>query len=136
MTILEISDEEHLERIDRPFNPPEEDVSDEDFEREYYALYELIEPLMARHGVNDAFASGDYYLEPSICRSRGLGLEINNPAIVTRALLDELKTLVAKHAPGWEIYLRSDNFDYGIFIGPTEILLQRNNRELLKHLFQ
>ena len=51
-------------------------------------------------------------------------------------LLDELKALVAKNAPGWEIHLRSDNFDYGIFIGPTEIRLQRNNQELLKQLFQ
>ncbi len=136
MTILEISKEEYLQRIARPFNPPEEGVSEENFDREYYALYELIEQVMTRHGVNDAFGQGDYYLEPYICRSRGLGLEITNPAIVTLTLLDELKALVAKNAPGWEIHLRSDNFDYGIFIGPTEIRLQRNNQELLKQLFQ
>ena len=136
MTILEISDKEHGERLAQPFNPPAAQLSDDEFDSEYYALYDLVEQLMARRGVNDAYGQGDYCLEPYLTRSRGLGMEITNPAIITHQLLKELQAILAVHAPNWEIYLRSGEFDYGIFIGLSEVRVQRNTSELLKQLFE
>ena len=136
MNVIEISTQEYLERIDKPFNPPAADMPEEEFDREYYALYDLVEPLMARHGENDAYGQGDYCLEPAIARSRGLGMEITNPIIITYQLLEELQGILAIHAPNWEICLRSGEFDYGIFIGPSEVRVQRDNSELLKQLFE
>lgn len=136
MNVIEISTQEYLERIDKPFNPPGADIPEEAFDREYYALYDLVEPLMASHGENDAYGQGDYYLEASIARSRGLGMEITNPAIITHKLIKELQGILAVHAPNWEIYLGSGEFDYGTFIGLSEVRVQRNTSELLKQLFE
>lgn len=135
MRITEISNEEHDRRISLPYNPPDACVSDENFEQEYFGLYDLVEAVMARYGVNDAYGQADYCLEPYISRSRGLGLEITNQAMITHELLGELQAVIASHAPNWEVYLKSDNFNYGIFIGASDIRLQRDSNSLLKQLF-
>lgn len=131
MEIIEISYEEGMERLRCPHNPPDTVVSEKEFDEEYYALYDLVEPIMASQGVNDAYGQGDYYLEPSISRSRGLGLEISNPEIISTQLLQKLNSVIATRAPDWEIYLRSANFDFGVFIGPSIIRMHRNSPKLL-----
>jgi hypothetical protein len=136
MTLLEISDKEHGERLDQPFNPPDVDMPEDEFNLEYYSLYDRVDLVMARHGVNDAYGQGDYCLEPYIARSRGLGMEVTNPDIITHKLLEELQDILAAHARNWEIYLRSGEFDYGIFIGASAVRLQRKSKVLLKQLFE
>lgn len=64
-------------------------------------------------------------------RSRGMGFEVSNSKIVTMDLLHGLQKLVSESAPEWEIYLRSDNFDYDVFISPSAVRIYRDNPELL-----
>ena len=89
---------------------------------------------MASHGDNDAFGQGDYYLEPTIMRSRGMGFEVSNSKIVTMDLLHGLQKLVSENAPEWEICLRSDNFDYDVFISPSAVRVYRGNPDLLPQI--
>ncbi|WP_395748544.1 hypothetical protein [Prosthecobacter sp.] len=131
MINLELSKEDCLSRLDTPYNPPAPSVSDEEFSAEYYRLYDKLEELMALHGENNAFCEGDYYLEPTIMRSRGMGFEVTNSKIVTMDLLRGLQTLVTEHAPEWEIHFRSDNFDYDVFVGPSAVRIYRDSPELL-----
>ena len=131
MTILNLSREECSHRLDTPYNPPDSSISDQAFDAEYYLLFDKLEEYFAAHGKNDAFGQGDYYLEPSIMRSRGIGFEISNSEIVTMNLLHGLQKLVAENAPEWEIYFRSDNFDYDVFINPSSVSIYRNTLNLL-----
>ncbi|MCF7786499.1 MAG: hypothetical protein K9N47_10280 [Prosthecobacter sp.] len=131
MTILNLSREDCSHRLDTPYNPPAPSISDQEFDQEYYLLYSKLEEFMAAHGENNAFGQGDYYLEPSIMRSRGIGFEVSNSKIVTTELLQGLQKLAADHAPAWEIYFRSDNFDYDVFINPSAVRIYRNTQDLL-----
>ncbi len=97
-----------------------------DFDTEYDALYDRVEAIMSEHGENDAYGGGDYYLEPFIAQSRGLGFEITNASIITDSLLRRLQALIIQHAPRWELHLGSCNFDFGIFIGPESIRMNRH----------
>lgn len=134
MTILNLSREDCSHRLDTPYNPPAPSISDQEFDQEYYFLYSKLEEFMAAHGENNAFGQGDYYLEPSIMRSRGIGFEVSNSKIVTMDLLCGLHQLVNEHAPEWEIYFRSDNFDYDVFISPAVARIYRNTQDLLPYL--
>ncbi|HEY1083027.1 MAG TPA: hypothetical protein VGE29_12220 [Prosthecobacter sp.] len=109
-------------------------MSNEAFDEEYYALYQRVEAIMSYHGTNDPYGQGDYTLEPYISESRGLGVSITNDAIVTAILLQELQSAVSQHAPQWEIYLGSGNYDFDLFIGPDCIWMNRNTPELLPQL--
>ncbi|MFC5453832.1 hypothetical protein [Prosthecobacter fluviatilis] len=131
MTILKLSLEECSIRLDTPFDPPESSVSDQEFEEEYYRLFDTLEGFLAAHGKNDAYGQGDYYLEPNVMRSRGMGFEVANSAIVTMDFLHGLQKLVSERAPAWEIYFRSDNFDYDVFINPSEVRIYRDSPDLL-----
>ena len=134
MIILNLTREECSHRLDTPYNPPDSSISDQAFDAEYYLLFDKLEEYFAAHGKNDAFGQGDYYLEPSIMRSRGIGFEISNSEIVTMNLLHGLQKLVAENAPEWEIYFRSDNFDYDVFISPSAVRIYRDNPDLLPQI--
>jgi hypothetical protein len=134
MTILNLAREDCLHRLDTPYNPPASSVSDSEFDQEYYLLFTKLEEFMASHGENNAFGQGDYYLEPTIMRSRGMGFEVSNSKIVTMDLLRGLQKLVSDHAPEWEICFRSDNFDYDVFISPSTVSIYRNSQDLLPQI--
>lgn len=131
MTIFNLTREDCSLRLDTPYNPPAPSINDQAFAEEYYHLFDKLEEFMSAHGENNAFGQGDYYLEPSIMRSRGMGFEVSNSKIVTMDLLHGLQKLVSESAPEWEIYLRSDNFDYDVFISPSAVRIYRDNPELL-----
>jgi hypothetical protein len=130
MIILNLSREDCYLRLDTPYNPPASSITDQAFDEEYYLLFDKLEEFMAAHGKNDAFGQGDYYLEPSIMRSRGMGFEVSNSKIVTMDLLRGLQKLVSENAPEWEIHLRSENFDYDVFISPSAVRICRDNPDL------
>jgi hypothetical protein len=73
-------------------------------------------------------------LEPHIADSRGLGFEITNDSIISERLLLSLQELLVHHAPGWEIFLGSSLYEFGIFIGPGSIWMRRINDEVLPQL--
>lgn len=118
--IIQLSEAEYYDRLDQPHSPPEGDDSKMAFEAEYYRIYEEVESILARHGENDAYGEGDYNLEPHVTDSRGLGLEVTNPTIVTSRLIDELSDSLRRIDTRWEIYLGSSNYDFGIFISADE----------------
>ena len=120
LSIRTISKADHHHKLDRPHNPPESNLSDEEFDVEYYKLYDQVEEIMSRQGENNAFGDGDYCLEPHIANSRGLHLEVTNPNIITRDLLTELSDSIGRIDPRWEVYLSSGDFDFGVFISATE----------------
>ena len=134
MHIIELSEKEYFARLETPYHPPDDSISDEQFDEEYYRLFDRLEPLLADFGSNDAYGAGDYYLEPRITRSRGLGFEVTNDDIVTEIFLGSLQHLVATHSPEWELYLRSDGWQYGIFVGPTEVRIHRNGPDILPYI--
>jgi hypothetical protein len=67
-------------------------------------------------------------------KSRGLGVSITNDGMVVPSLLKTLQNIVADYAPQWEVYLRSAQCDYGIFIGPDGIWWHRDSPYLLPQL--
>ena len=134
MSILELSEEDYYAKLDKAHNPPDASMTEAAFDDEYYALYRRVKAIMSEHGTNDPYDQGDYTLEPHIAESRGLGVSITNAAIVTPTLLQTLQGVVAQHAPKWEIYLGSSNYDFGLFIGPDSIRMHRNTRDQLPQL--
>jgi hypothetical protein len=69
--ILPLSKADPYLKIGEAHNPPDETTSEDEFDSEYYRLFEEVEKIMARYGTNDAYEQGDYYLEPRISASRG-----------------------------------------------------------------
>ena len=134
MTIIALSKDDYYEHLDKPHNPPDEAIPTATFDEEYYRLFDRVSSIMCEHGDNNAYGEGDYNLESGIARSRGLGLEITNASIVTEHLLRRLQTVVCQHAPDWEIYLGSAQYDFGIFIGPTIVRLYRRSNNVLPQL--
>lgn len=134
MTILQLSEEDYYTKLGEANNPPDPSVQTAAFDDEYYSLYERVKVVMSGYGENDPYGQGDYYLEPHIAQSRGLGLSISNAGIVTSELLQALQGIVSQHAPLWEIYLGSSEYDFGIFIGSESIWLHRNSSDLLPQL--
>ena len=123
--ILSLTESDHDLKIDSDHNPPGETTSRDEFDREYYRLFEEVAEIMARHGANDSYEQGDYYLEPQISDSRGLGLVITNPDIVSPALLGQLSEAIRRTDPLWEIYLGSGEFEFGIFINAEKAFVWR-----------
>jgi hypothetical protein len=123
--ILSLSESDHDLKIDNGHNPPDETTSGEDFDGEYYRLFEEVKEIMARYGENDPYEQGDYYLEPQISNSRGLGLAITNPDIASPVLLDELSEAIRRTDPRWEVYLASGEFEFGIFVSAEKALVWR-----------
>jgi len=130
MTINALSEDEYYAHLDQPHNPPDPTMPTAAFDAEYYQLFDKVAAIMSEHGENNAYCEGDYYLEPHISQSRGLGFEITNPSIVTEHLLLRLQALVAQHAPSWELFLGSALCDFGIFVGPTIIRMHRHDNLL------
>jgi len=126
ITILPLSKAEHYLKIGEAHNPPDDTTSEDEFDREYYRLFEEVEKIMARYGDNDPYEQGDYSLEPHISQSRGLGLVITNPGIPSPALLDELSEAIRRTDPRWEVYLGSGEFEFGIFISAEKALVWRS----------
>jgi hypothetical protein len=123
--ILPLSKANHDLKIHKAHNPPDETTPGEEFDSEYYRLFEEVEKIMARHGKNDPYEQGDYYLEPQISESRGLGLVITNPDIASPALLDELSEAIQRTDSRWEVYLASGEFEFGIFVNGEKALVWR-----------
>jgi len=123
--ILPLSKSDHTLKVGRAHNPPDKTTSEEDFAAEYYRLFDEVEKIMARYGTNDAYEQGDYYLEPRISHSRGLGLVITNPDIASPALLHELSEAIGRTDPRWEVYLASGEFEFGIFISAEKAWVWR-----------
>jgi hypothetical protein len=134
MTITLISEDDYDEHLEEAHNPPASDLPQEDFDQEYHALFDRVATLLDGHGKNDPYEQGDYYLEPGITESRGLGFVITNDAIVTGTLLGRLQDIVARFAPDWEIHVGSSEFEYGIFIGPDSVRLHRDRGDVLPQL--
>ena len=130
MKIIEIQEDAYSRRLKKPHNSPIS-VDDMLFQKEYHILYNNIETALLEYGKNDVYGQGDYCLENSIIASRGLGFEITNDKIVTQAFLSRFQNIVIKNA-GWEIFLQSGTFDWGIFIGHSIIHLYRKSGDLLK----
>ena len=129
--IHQLTEADYYHKLDQPHNPPESDLGEEAFDAEYHRLYDEIEPILARHGQNNAYGEGDYYLEPHIADSRGLGLEVTNPRIITPNLISELSDAVRRIDPRWEIYVGSGEFDFGIFVSASEAKIwKRDNSSL------
>jgi hypothetical protein len=124
--ILPLSESDHDLKIDSVHNPPDETTSQEEFDKEYYRLFEEVEKIMARYGENDPYEQGDYYLEPQISESRGLGLVITNPNIASAALLSDLSEAIRRTDPRWEVYLGSGEFEFGIFVNAEMALVWRS----------
>jgi|GEM_PF-1842556 len=134
MKILQLSEEDCTAKLAKPYNPPDASVDKAAFEEEYYALYQRVKTIMSDHGTNDPYGQGDYTLEPYMAESRGLGASITNDAIVTAELLHKLQAAVSQHAPQWEIYLGSGDYNFDLFIGPEIIWMHRNTPDLLPQL--
>lgn len=134
MKIIPLSQDAYYERLNRPHNPPDANVSEEAFEAEYHLLYDQLEKILNQFGENNAYGEGDFNLEPALADSRGLGLEISNDEFISEALLKDLQELLLKEAPAWEIYLGSGQYDFGIFISVENIWLHRTSREILAQL--
>lgn len=134
MKIIPLGQDAYYERLNCPHNPPGLDTSKEAFEAEYYLLYDQLEKLLDQCGENNAYGEGDFYLEPALVDSRGIGLEITNNMFISEKLLTDLQGLLLKEAPGWDIYLGSGQYDFGLFIGGESIWLYRTNQEVLPQL--
>jgi hypothetical protein len=119
MQIQQLSEEDFYQKLGQAHNSPGSDLSEEEFAAEYYRLYGEIEIILARHGKNDAYGEGDYYLEPRIVDSRGLGLEVTNPNMISPKLISELSDAVRRINPLWEIYLGSGECDFGVFVSAS-----------------
>ena len=124
--ILSLSEPDHDLRIDNAHNPPDKTTSQDEFDREYYRLFEEVEKIMVRYGTNDPYENGDYYLEPRISDSRGLGLTITNPDIASPALLDEPSEAIRRTDSRWEVYLASGEFEFGIFVSAEKAWVWRS----------
>ncbi|HEY1121679.1 MAG TPA: hypothetical protein VGE67_08770 [Haloferula sp.] len=123
--ILPLSKSDHNLKVGKAHNPPDKTISEGDFEAEYYRLFDEVEKIMARYETNDPYEQGDYYLEPRISNSRGLGLVITNPDIASPALLHELGEAIRRTDLRWEVYLASGEFEFGIFISAESALVWR-----------
>ena len=124
--VLPLSKADHNLKIGNAHNPPDEKTSEDEFDREYYRLFEEVEKIMGRYGTNDPYEQGDYHLEPRISQSRGRGLVITNPGIASPALPDELSEAIRRTGPRWEVYLGSGEFEFGIFISAEKALVWRS----------
>ena len=129
--IHHLSKADYYQKLDLPHDWPDEGVDEDALATEYYALYNAIEPILAQCGVNNAYGQGDYFLEPHLANSRGLGLEVTNPRIVTSELIDALSNAVNQFAPRWEIFLGSGECDFGIFISASEAKIWKSEDSLL-----
>ena len=129
--ITTITEAEYYQKLGKSHNPPDADMMEEAFDKEYYKLYDEVEAIFDRCGKNDAFGDGDFCLSPHIAKSRGLGLEVTNTGIVSPALLEELSSAIRISAPGWEVYLGSGNFDFAVFISADSALLWRRDPAVL-----
>ena len=134
--ITSINKAEHARKLKQPHNPPDADMSEEAFDAEYYKLYDEVGAILGRHGKNDAYGDEDYCLTPHISKSRGLGLAVTNPGIISPALLEELSSAIRRSASGWEVYLGSDNYDFGVFISADSALLWRRDPGILPLLVE
>lgn len=130
--IHQLTEEDYYQKLDQPHNPPGSDLGEEAFDAEYYRLYDEVGSIFARYGENNAYGEGDYYLEPHIVDSRGLGLEITNSRIVTPNLISELSDAVRRIDPRWEIYLGSGVFDFGIFVSASEAKIWKSDNSSLQ----
>lgn len=127
-----ISEADFYRKLGEPHNPPESNVSEEVFDAEYYRLYDRVEKVLEHCGENNAYGEGDYCLEPHISASRGLGLTITNPGIISPELFEQLGECIRDTDTRWEIYLGSDEYDFGIFISSTEVLIWKNQDSSLQ----
>jgi hypothetical protein len=132
---VELTEKEHSEKLNKPHNPYDSQISDEEFLMEYDLLFERIEAILSEFGKNDPYGQGDYNLEPATSgKSRGFGVEISNAKMLTKVFLLRLQMLLRTYAPMWEIYLRSDQYNYGIFVAADTIRFYRNTDQLLPRL--
>jgi len=119
-------EEEFFLKLDAPHHPTPEETTEAELEEEYDRLYDLVEVVLGNHGKNDSYGDGDYTLEPYVTEnSRALGFMVSNAAMITPQLIHELAGCIRTTDERWEIYIGSDEYDYGILISTTEALVYR-----------
>ncbi len=132
MTIRTISRAEYTERLKTPYDPPPE--IDEVFEAEYFKLFDRLENTLKNFGKNDPYGEGDYYLAASVARSRGLGFVVTNDEIVTVKFLTEIQETLQESGLNWEITVKSQLFEWGLFVSATQTDLYRRKEDSLSQL--
>lgn len=85
LNAFEISKEEGWDCLGQPFNPPafNEQFTEDDFRDEWYAARGGLEAILSEFGDHDAYGNGDYNIGEDYGDSRFIGIEVNNPGILT-----------------------------------------------------
>lgn len=103
-------------------------------DRDWQVLHDLVNTILDRHGVKDAFGKGDYWLVDDNWGCNVQQIEFQNLDLFSLAIIRELQQALAAY-PKWSITIRVDVVgkekewpSMGIIIYPTEIIdeLQRD----------
>lgn len=107
MKIIRISSEEMKDRLNAPFNPPNftDTFTREMFHLEWHKCRNRLKNLLEQFGQWNAYGEGDYFLDEIVVLSRGFGVEITNPSIVTKKLLRCLQEFLQDLDQNYEIDL-------------------------------
>lgn len=79
---------------------------------------------MDAFGVWNAYGEGDYFLDDTTGTSRGIGIEVTNPAILTKALVRAVQKLLQTLDEDFEVHfaLTSCGLFSDVFVSRSEIL--------------
>jgi len=108
--------------VDRPFNPPDDSVSDDDFANEFYAVEDGLRAVLAGFGEEDAYGQADFYLDNGCERTRGMGFELGErPGLERPEVVSAIRNYLVSIPHSYDIAIHGMNFDFYLYISQDRI---------------
>lgn len=118
-------------RLTEPFNPPRisESFTEDAFREQWHAARNALKDVMDAFGVWNAYCEGDYFLDDATGLSRGIGIEVTNPAIFHKAQVEAVQKPLCTLDEDFEVHfaLASCGLFSDIFVSRNEILTDDPN---------
>ncbi len=125
MNITFVNSDQLGERLRTPFNPPllSEEFTEDNFHSEWHGARNALDHCLSRFGKWDAYGNGDYFLDEVANLSRGIGVELNNPTMLSKEFVRSVQSCLGSLDQEYEIdfALMVDGDFFDILVSQTTV---------------
>ncbi|MFK5923878.1 MAG: hypothetical protein QM496_17005 [Verrucomicrobiota bacterium] len=117
-----MSEEEWGRFVETPYNPPDDGVSDEAFDDEFYEVENGLRGVLAEFGKEDSYGQVDFYLDNGSNRTRGMGFELGeNSTIENLSLIPAIQSYLSTLPEIYDVSICGMNYDFYLYVNKERI---------------
>ena len=117
-----LGEDEWKELVNKPFNPPDPDVSDDDFQDEFFATEEALRKVLLNYGEEDDYGEKDFGLGSGVGRTRGIGVELGeSKGLEKPAVVKAVREFLGSLPTEYDVCFQGMNYDFYLYVSRERI---------------